>query len=136
MKHSQQIVLLSLCVAVVTLVGCSKSDAPIAKPPPPPAAQSPPPATTEAPAVAPAPPGATAPAAEVPAPAGTASGSENVDLEKLTAAVQGFAKEYNAKPKDFAPLVAHGYLAAEPVAPAGKKFVIDPTTYRVSLVNK
>lgn len=65
------------------------------------------------------------------APASTAP-----DMEKLAAAVQGYYKEYGIKPGGFEQIVRSGYLAKEPEAPAGKKFVIDPQTMKISLVNK
>ena len=82
-------------------------------------------------AAQPAPTG-TAAATDVSAPAaGTDSTSESNDaarmaalLGELTQVVRKYSVEKRQVPKDFAELVANGYLARVPEAPAGKTFVI------------
>jgi hypothetical protein len=46
-------------------------------------------------------------------------------LERLTQAVRKYAAETRSAPKSLNELVAAGYLAEAPTAPAGKQYVID-----------
>jgi hypothetical protein len=47
-------------------------------------------------------------------------------LAQLTQVLRRFSVEHRQVPKSLDDLVAAGYLAALPAAPAGKQFVIDP----------
>jgi hypothetical protein len=46
-------------------------------------------------------------------------------LDRLTQAVRKYAAEMRTAPKSLDELVAAGYLPEAPVAPPGKKYVID-----------
>lgn len=46
-------------------------------------------------------------------------------LDRLTQAVRKYAAEMRIAPKSLDELVAAGYLSEAPVAPPGKKYVID-----------
>ena len=57
-------------------------------------------------------------------------------LTELTQDLRKYVMEHRATPKDFAELVAVGYVKNPPPAPAGKRFEIDPKNARVILVNQ
>lgn len=56
---------------------------------------------------------------------GAPESDQSKTLDRLTQAVRKFAAETHSAPKSLSELVAAGYLAEMPEAPAGKKFVID-----------
>jgi hypothetical protein len=60
-----------------------------------------------------------------PSPAAAGETDSAKTLETLTQAVRKYAAEMRAAPKSIDDVVAAGYLAQMPEAPAGKKFVID-----------
>ena len=72
----------------------------------------------------------TKPSAEVPDDAQMAA-----ILGELTQAVRKYSVERRSVPKNLEELVANGYLAEAPQAPAGKKFIISKEL-RVQLVKK
>ena len=55
----------------------------------------------------------------------TSEGDQAQTLERLTQAVRKYAAETRSAPKSLNELVAAGYLAEAPTAPAGKQYVID-----------
>jgi membrane-bound lytic murein transglycosylase B len=55
-------------------------------------------------------------------------------LAELTQTVRKYGFEKQKVPASLDELVAAGYLPAKPVAPAGKKFFIDPKTMQVVVV--
>lgn len=85
------------------------------------------------PPVAPAPPQGTAtvaPAAEPQSP------QAPTDTAKLESILRAYKSEFNLTPNSFAQLVAKGYLPEEPKAPAGMKYVIEPESLKVTIVNQ
>jgi hypothetical protein len=58
------------------------------------------------------------------------------DTAKLEAILKAYKTEFNLVPNSFAQLVARGYLPEEPKAPAGMKYVIEPESLKVSIVNQ
>ena len=72
------------------------------------------------------------PTATVPEPVPADAGSATVDetaatarAAELTQVVRKYAAEKQRAPKGFEEIVAAGYLPGVPVAPGGRKFVID-----------
>ena len=57
--------------------------------------------------------------------AASAESDPSKNLDRLTQAVRKYAAETRSTPKSLNDLVAAGYLAEMPEAPAGKKYVID-----------
>jgi hypothetical protein len=57
-------------------------------------------------------------------------------LADLTQALRKYSFEKRQMPKSFSEVVAAGYVQPVPLAPAGKKFEIDPKTKRVTLMNQ
>ncbi len=101
---------LCLLVCLVLAAGCGRKTAP----------------TTPEAAAPPSAAGASAPAVSASAdgaPAGPADLSKTLD--RLTQAVRKFSAENRRVPASLNELVAAGYLAEIPSAPAGKKFAID-----------
>lgn len=68
--------------------------------------------------------------------AATAATEPAVDLAELTQAVRRFGMERQKAAQNLDEVVAAGYLKRLPVAPAGKKFVIEPKRVEVILVNQ
>ena len=56
---------------------------------------------------------------------GAADAQTDLVLNQLTQALRTYAVEQRRAPTNFNELVAQGYLAAIPTAPAGKKFAIN-----------
>ena len=80
-----------------------------------------------------------APATEQPAAAGGSGDSEaalNAALGELTQALRKYSFEHQRLPKTISELVAAGYVKTMPLAPHGKKFVIDAKSVQVVLVNQ
>jgi len=136
-----------LGMAALMLTACSPSeDASLTAPPASPAPQASFDVTggvqTLAPVATPAPPGA-APAAAMPETAepATSSALDNGtahmnEEQRLTYALQLFYGDSSAPAiSDFQPLVERRILAKVPVAPAGKKYVIDLSKLEVRLEN-
>lgn len=136
-------------MAALVLTACStKEETPIAAAP---ASSAPPVAVNvtsgvipppTAPAVAPPPTAgmASAPVEQAPtAPTGSAldAGTDHMsDVQRLTYALQLFYGDSSAPAiTDFKPLVDRKILAKVPVAPAGKKYVIDLSKLEVRLEN-
>lgn len=61
------------------------------------------------------------------------SGDASAQLAQLTQLVRRFGMERRQAPKSLNDLVASGYLAGVPTAPAGKQFVIDAKSLQVLL---
>ena len=57
-------------------------------------------------------------------------------LAELTQALRKYAMEHHGLPKNFAELVAAGYVKNPPVAPVGMQFEIDPKAARIVLLNQ
>lgn len=83
-------------------------------------------------------------AAPLPPPAGASTSNAPepqsvqapTDTAKLEAVLRAYKTEFNLVPNSFAQLVARGYLPEEPKAPAGMKYVIEPESLKVSIVNQ
>ncbi len=115
---------LALCLSLV-LAGCGRRQT--EAPPPNQSATEPvPPASDAAPAE---------PVSE-PAPPLVAEETDTAAvLSELTQRVRKFAVEQRRVPKSLEEVVAGGYLDHVPQAPAGKKFVVNPTL-QVQLVDR
>lgn len=85
------------------------------------------------PPVAPVPPQVGAPAVAAPEPQAPQAPT---DIAKLETILKAYKTEFNLVPSSFAQLVARGYLPEEPKAPAGMKYVIEPESLKVSIVNQ
>jgi hypothetical protein len=59
--------------------------------------------------------------------------SSSVDLSHLTRLVRRYSVEQQQVPKDLADLVVQNYLEAVPVAPPGRRYVVDRRTVEVRL---
>ena len=66
---------------------------------------------------------------------GSTGAANPVEIDQLTQALRKYAVEQGRAPTTLDELVAKGYLAAIPSAPAGKKFAIDKNL-RVYLVKQ
>jgi hypothetical protein len=126
------------CVLAVTALmlasGCKKQEA---APPPEPAPKAQGVSIDGGAEAAPAPVPAAAPTAEAGEPAAEPVNVTEAELlEKVQYAYFTYCREHTAPPRDFSVLVAEKYLPALPVAPPGKKFVIDNKNFKVLLVNQ
>jgi hypothetical protein len=123
--------------ACLVASGCSKKEPTDAGAPAAPAAPAK--VSVDAPDAPPPPPPTAAPvpaAGEAPRPDGPPS-EENVDeLTRITRAIQSFAINNERPPKDLNELVRAKLLPSIPAAPAGKKFVYDPSHMSIKLVNQ
>jgi hypothetical protein len=63
-----------------------------------------------------------------------ADGGNGVDLDYLTQLVRRYSVEQQQVPKNLLDLVSLNYLEAIPVAPPGRRFVIDRKSVEVRLV--
>ncbi len=61
------------------------------------------------------------------------NGGNGVDLDYLTQLARRYSVEQQHVPKNLLDLVSLNYLAAIPVAPPGRKFVIDRKSVEVRL---
>ena len=60
-------------------------------------------------------------------------GENAVELGRLTRLLRRYAVEQQQVPKDLGALVALNYLDAIPIAPAGRRFVVDRQAVEVRL---
>ena len=128
---------LSALFVLLAMTGCKKQEAaPKAEPAP----KAPGVSIDAAPSSEPAPANPVPPAPSADAPAADAADqpktSDAENVEKVQYAYYSYCREHTSPPRDFSVLVAEHYLPALPVAPPGKKFVLDNKNLKVLLVNQ